>query len=99
MTANRKQIMSRAWAIFRQTYRYPAIPFASIGRPCFAWALRMAWREAKEAVRRAAIPPETKAKQADVLRSELGLLTYREDFRAACVRGREIENELAALAA
>ena len=43
--------MRRAWVIFRQTYRYPQIKFADIGRKCFAWALRQAWVEAKEAAR------------------------------------------------
>jgi hypothetical protein len=91
--------MSRAWAIFRQTYNYPAIPFRSIGRPCFAWALRRAWAEAKEAARIAAIPAEVKAQRTDALRSELVLIPYREDYRAACARQQQIETELAALAA
>ena len=30
---NRTVIMTRAWAIFRQTYCYPRIKFSSIGRP------------------------------------------------------------------
>lgn len=96
---NRRVIMSRAWAIFRQTYNYPAIPFRSIGRPCFAWALRRAWAEAKEAARIAAIPAEVKAQRTDALRSELVLIPYREDYRAACARQQQIETELAALAA
>jgi hypothetical protein len=41
--------MSRAWAIFRETYNYPRIPFRSIGRQCFAWALRKAWAELRSA--------------------------------------------------
>jgi hypothetical protein len=96
---NRAAIMARAWAIFRQTYNHPAIPFRSIGRKCFGWALRVAWWEAKKAARIAAISPVAKAQCAEALRSELAFLTYREDSRAACVRQREIENELAALAA
>jgi hypothetical protein len=28
---NRKAIMARAWAIFRETYKYPSIKFSSIG--------------------------------------------------------------------
>lgn len=96
---DRRSVMTRAWAIFRQTYNYPGIPFRSIGRRCFAWALRRAWAEAKDAARIAAIPAPVKATRADALKSELGLLTYREDYRAACARSREIETELAALAA
>jgi hypothetical protein len=29
---DRRAIMARAWEIFRETYKYPAIKFASIGR-------------------------------------------------------------------
>ena len=36
---NRKAIMARAWTIFRETYKYPAIKFSSIGWKCFGWAL------------------------------------------------------------
>ena len=84
---------------FPQTYNYPAVPFKSIGRKCFAWALRRAWAEAKEAARIAAMPTPVKAARADALRSELRLLTYRADYRAASARRREIETELSALAA
>jgi CRISPR/Cas system Type II protein with McrA/HNH and RuvC-like nuclease domain len=52
---NRKGVMTRAWAIFRQTYKYPQIKFSDIGRKCFAWALRQAWVEAREAARLAAL--------------------------------------------
>lgn len=96
---DQSEIMRQAWAIFRQTYNYPAIPFRSIGRQCYAWALRKAWAEAKEAARIAAIPAAVKAERAEALRSEMGLLTYREDYRAACARRHEIETELATLAA
>src|SRR5215207_745499 len=39
-------VMTRAWAIFRETYDYPRMPFRSLGRRCFVWALRAAWAEA-----------------------------------------------------
>src|SRR3977135_35169 len=42
---DRGALMPRAWAIFRQTYKYPQIKFSDIGRKCFAWALRQAWVE------------------------------------------------------
>lgn len=35
-------VKSRAKAIFCATYKYPSIPFRSIGRPCFAWAMQLA---------------------------------------------------------
>lgn len=52
--ALRARIMSRAWAIFREKYNYPRVPFRSIGKACFAWALKMAWHEARETARLAA---------------------------------------------
>ena len=58
---NRAALMTRAWAIFRQTYSYPAIKFADIGRRCFAGCLRKAWMEAREANRVAAMTAEEKA--------------------------------------
>jgi hypothetical protein len=45
--------MSRAWAIVGEAYKYPQIKFADIGRKCFAWALRQAWTEAREAAEKA----------------------------------------------
>ncbi|CAL74423.1 hypothetical protein BRADO0480 [Bradyrhizobium sp. ORS 278] len=50
--------MRRAWAIFREVYKYPQIKFSDIGRNCFAWALRKAWAEAREAARLSAIPAQ-----------------------------------------
>jgi hypothetical protein len=48
---DRGALMRRAWAIFRETYNYPRIKFTDIGRKCFAWALRKAWAEIREAAR------------------------------------------------
>ena len=58
---SRKFVMTRASAIFRQTYCYPQIKFSDIGRKCFAWALRQAWVEAREAARVAAMTSAAKA--------------------------------------
>jgi hypothetical protein len=59
--------MHRAWAIFRETYKYPQIGFADIGRKCFGWALRKAWAEAREAARVAAVPAEVRAERIETL--------------------------------
>jgi hypothetical protein len=64
---DRAALMTRAWAIFRQTYYYPQIKFSDIGGPCFAWALRQAWVEAKEAARVAALSPVAKAERIETL--------------------------------
>ncbi len=47
---NKSKIMKRAWEIFKSTYRYPEIPFKSIGWLCFASCLKMAWAEFKRPV-------------------------------------------------
>jgi hypothetical protein len=64
---NRSALMTRAWAIVRQTYCYPQIKFSDIGRKCFAWALRQAWVEAREAARIAALSPVAKAERIETL--------------------------------
>ena len=59
--------MRRAWAIFRQTYNFPQIKFSDIGRKCFAWALRQAWVEAREAARLAALSATDKVERIETL--------------------------------
>src|ERR1700738_1319368 len=73
---NRTALMTRAWAIFRQTYCYPQIKFSDIGRKCFAWALRQAWVEAREAARIAAMTPAAKAERIDVLQTHIARAGY-----------------------
>jgi hypothetical protein len=73
---DRKFVMTRAWAIFRQTYCYPRIKFSDIGRKCFAWALRQAWIEAKEAARIAALSPAVKAERIETLQSLISYAGY-----------------------
>jgi hypothetical protein len=73
---DRKTIMTRAWAIFRETYRYPQIKFADIGRPCFAWALKQAWVEAREASRVVALAPAAKADRIETLESLISHAAY-----------------------
>jgi hypothetical protein len=66
---SKRSVMTRAWAIFRQTYNYPQIKFSDIGRKCFAWALRQAWVEAREAARIAALSPAVKAERIETLQT------------------------------
>lgn len=66
---DRGALMRRAWAIFRETYKYPQIKFSDIGRQCFAWALRKAWVEAREAAQRAAMAPTAKADRIETLQT------------------------------
>jgi carotenoid cleavage dioxygenase-like enzyme len=78
---DRKFVMSRAWAIFRQTYRYPQIKFSDIGRPCFAWALRQAWVEAREAARVAAMTPAAKADRIETLQTLIAHASFIDSGR------------------
>jgi hypothetical protein len=68
---DRAAVMRRAWEIFRETYKHPAIKFADIGRKCFAWALRKAWAEARDAARLVAISPEARAARIAVLETSI----------------------------
>jgi hypothetical protein len=62
--------------IFRQTYCYPQIKFSDIGRKCFAWALRQAWVEAREAARVAAMTPTAKAERIETLQALVARAGY-----------------------
>ncbi|KRR20391.1 hypothetical protein CQ13_32420 [Bradyrhizobium retamae] len=70
--------MTRAWAIFRQTYRYPEIKFSDIGRKCFAWALRQAWIEARAAAQLAALSATAKVDRIKVLETTIARADYIE---------------------
>src|SRR5579862_6545938 len=73
---DRKALMSRAWAVFRQTYKYPQIKFSDIGRRCFAWALRQAWVEAREAARVAALSAADKLERIETLETLISRAGY-----------------------
>lgn len=75
---DRGAVMRRAWAIFRQTYKYPLIKFQDIGRKCFAWALRRAWEDAREAARVAAIPAPIRAERIVALAATIEHASYIE---------------------
>lgn len=77
---NRTAIMSRAWAIFRATYHYPQIRFASIGRQCFAWALKQAWAEAHKAAAVAAIPAAAKVERIAALEAAIGREAFNDHY-------------------
>jgi hypothetical protein len=91
--------MSRAWAIFRNTYGYPTVLFRSIGRQCFAWALRKAWWEVREARALAVMPAERLSARVSYLRDEIELLSFRSFATNAGAARRKLEVELSALAA
>jgi hypothetical protein len=80
---DRKAIMARAWTIFRETYKYPAIKFSSIGWKCFGWALRKAWAETREATRLAAMSAAGKTARIAVLTRTIELASYSESWPEA----------------
>jgi hypothetical protein len=94
MVINRTALMTRAWAIFRQTYRYPQIKFSDIGRNCFAWALRQAWVEAREAARLAAISPADKADRIESLQALIAHAGFIDSGPQWKATTRELRNEI-----
>jgi hypothetical protein len=97
---DRKFVMTRAWAIFRQTYCYPQIKFSDIGRKCFGWALRQAWVEAREAARVAAMTPEAKAERLETLQGLIqraGYVDSGPQWKATISRHRAELRQLQAI--
>jgi hypothetical protein len=91
--------MRRAWAIFRQTYKFPQIKFSDIGRPCFAWALKQAWVEAREAARVAALSPASKADRIatlETLISRAGYIDHGPTWKATITAHRDEIRQLQA---
>lgn len=79
-TSPAKAVMCRAWGIFRLTYSYPQIKFASIGRRCFASCLRAAWAEYRQALAAAAIPAKAKHARIKALQRQLSLAQYADSY-------------------
>lgn len=99
---DRAAIMARAWAIFREAYKYPAIKFSSIGRHCFGWALKQAWFEAREAARVArsvAMPAADKAARIALLNRTIELAEYAESWPQAIREISAARAEIARLSA
>lgn len=94
---DRAAIMRRAWAIFCDTYCYPAIPFHSIGRPCFVWALRKAWAEAKELARVKALTADDRAALVTTLQRSIELERFNDDWPSARYRIALAKAEIAQL--
>ena len=94
---DRVALMTRAWAIFRQTYYYPQIKFSDIGRKCFAWALKQAWIEAKEAARLAALSPAAKADRIETLQSLIAHAAFIDSGPQWKAAMREYRAELSQL--
>ena len=96
---NKREIMTAAWALFRETYHYPAVPFKSLGRQCFGWCLSETYRRAKEAARIAAIPNDVKAERIAKLKWQLELTPYIESYLQSTGRARALRAEINALTA
>ena len=80
---NATAIMTRASAIFRQTYCYPRIKFSSIGRHCFNACLRQAWAEAKSSVRIAAMSAEAKTDRITTLTDAIEFERFNDHWPSA----------------
>ena len=76
-TTGPSRVMRRAWQIFRETYHYPAVPFRSIGRPCFNSCLRQAWAEYRKARALSETATDTLERAAENYRRRIADLSYR----------------------
>lgn len=95
----RKEVMTRAWAIFRRTYNFPVIKYLDIGRKCFAWALRQAWIEARAAARLAALSATARAQRIQMLETTIARAGYIDSgphWKAAITACRNEIRELRA---
>ncbi|MCJ2131270.1 hypothetical protein [Methylobacterium sp. E-045] len=98
--ALRAGVLPRAWELFRASYNYPRVPFLSIGRDCFTWALKRAWAEARETLRLAGLGIEAlKAADAIEPRVRVGLSTsYSERADEVAARHNAARLRTAAMA-
>ena len=91
------KIMKRAWEIMGETYNFPASPFSSIGRKCFAGCLKHAWAEAKQAASIAAIPQAEKRNQIASLRSQIEQLKYKSFRYDIGAMARKLQTQIETL--
>lgn len=94
---DRGLVMTRAWALFRETYSYPQIKFASIGRHCFASCLRRAWAEYRHARATVAIPAKAKRTCIKVLQRQIALAQYADSYQTTQHIEAACRAEIAAL--
>lgn len=93
---NRAAIMRMAWKLYRNTYEM--FSKVRLNREGFRWALTETWRQAKGAVRNAAVPAEIKQVRADTIRAEIDSLKFKSfQINVTPIRAR-LEAELSALA-
>jgi hypothetical protein len=95
--ATKSQVMRRAWAIFRQTYCYPQIKFARIGRACFGYCLRRAWAEARKAAQTAAATFVDKFRRAAALLVAIEREQFNEHWTSARTNIAAMRSELSQL--
>lgn len=93
---DRAEIMGRAWALFREIYKYPSISFSDIGRRCFNYCLRKAWEEARERNASAAVLPSVRSAEIERLKGLLELAPY-SDARNYSGRADALQNRIRAL--
>jgi len=103
-TETTRAVVLKAKGIFCALYNYPSVPFRSIGRPCWAYAVRRARvelaTEAAHVARVAAMSPEARTDRAAHIRGRLALVPMLSDDWAAVSAARHaLETELARLSA
>lgn len=97
---DRKAIMTRAWELMRTKYRLGSpFTFKEIGRGCFAWCLKEAWREVKAAACIAALSVADRTAKIARLTADLEAADYLPGHMSVSRRKDSIRAELVRLAA
>jgi len=96
---DRRAVMLRAWEIFRERYKYPQMPFKSIGRKCFGWALHVAHHERRETLRLKAMGRERIEARMAEIREEKEMARYLPGHMSLSRRTAELDREYTALKA
>ena len=96
---NRREVMQIAWSLFRKHYKFPQLPFKSIGRRCFAWCVGEAWRLAKIAAHEAAMTVDQIKARIERLTVEIDMNQYRRWTPELSNETRDMKIELDQLAA
>ncbi len=97
---NRSAIMKRAWGILRDHFTIAG----RFHRPAdwklaMSIALKKAWAEAKEAARIACIPVKDRQARIAALQGRIAMLSYRPIGHCIQTERRDLERQIAALAA
>ncbi len=99
MNINKSEVMKTSWQLFRNIYKFPSISFKAIGRRCFAWCVKEAWRQLREAARKAAMTVDQMKVRIERLTYEIDRNEYRRWTPELSTETRDMRIELDQLTA